>query len=118
MRPGQHPLRELERVLDGVAPGTHFVLAVDQFEEVFTACADEGERREFVDELVRVARDPDELGVVIVALRGDFYARCTAYSALSRLMAANHVLVGPMARDELRRAIERPAQRAGLDVET
>ena len=36
---------------------------------------------------------------------------------LSRLLGANHVLVGPMRRDELRRAIELPARRAGLRVE-
>ena len=34
--------------------------------------------------------------------------------ALARLAGANHVLVGPMLRDELRRAIELPARRAGL----
>ena len=33
------------------------------------------------------------------------------------MLGANHVLVGPMARHELRRAIELPARHAGLDVE-
>ena len=32
-------------------------------------------------------------------------------------MGANQVLVGPMRRDELRRAIEEPARRVGLQVE-
>ena len=36
---------------------------------------------------------------------------------LSRALGDNHVLVGPMSREELRRAIERPARRAGLVVE-
>src|SRR5205085_938899 len=35
----------------------------------------------------------------------------------ARLVSANHVLVGPMTRAELRRAIELPAQRAGLELE-
>ena len=34
-----------------------------------------------------------------------------------RLLGANNVLVGPMSRDELRRAIELPAERVGLSVE-
>ena len=55
--------------------------------------------------------------VVVLAVRADFYGRCAAYPELSRLLGANHVLVGPMAREELRRAIERPAQRVGLCVE-
>ena len=53
----------------------------------------------------------------MLAVRADFYGRCAAYPELSRLLGANHVLVGPMSRDELRRAIERPAQRVGLSVE-
>ena len=33
------------------------------------------------------------------------------------MLAPHHVLVGAMRRDELRRAVERPAQRVGLRVE-
>src|SRR6185295_12325053 len=54
---------------------------------------------------------------VVLAVRADFYGRCAAYPELARLVGANHVLVGPMRRDELRRAIERPAERVGLSVE-
>ena len=90
------------------------VLVVDQFEELFTACEDEQERGEFVAGLVRAARDRS---LVVLAVRADFYGRCAAYPELSRLVGANHVLVGPMSRDELRRAIERPAQRVGLSIE-
>ena len=54
---------------------------------------------------------------MLLAIRADFYGRCVAYPELARLLAANHVLVGPMRRDELRRAIELPAARAGLEVE-
>ena len=52
-----------------------------------------------------------------MAVRADFYGQCAAYPELSRLLGANHVLVGPMRRGELRRAIELPARRAGLRVE-
>ena len=61
----------------------------------------------------RLARDPRRRALVLIAIRADFYGRCAAYPELSRLLDANHVLVGPMRRDELRRAIELPAQRAG-----
>ena len=93
------------------------MLAVDQFEEIFTACRDAQEREAFVDDLVREAHDPDGHTVVVLALRADFYARCAEFPELARLVGANHVLVGPMARDELRRAITRPAERVGLRVE-
>ena len=42
-------------------------------------------------------------------------ARCTIGSG--GCVGANQVLVGPMRRDELRRAIEEPARRVGLQVE-
>jgi hypothetical protein len=112
IRPGEHPMQELAhgKQDDGV-------LAVDQFEELFTACRDEGERLLFVEALVRAAHRREGDGLVVVALRADYYGRCAAYPALSRLLGANHVLVGPMDAHELRRAIERPAGRAGLEVE-
>ena len=112
IRPGAHPLRELRRATRGLAPHERSVLVVDQFEELFTACGDERERAEFAAALARFRG-----GVVVVVIRADFYGHCAAYPEFSRALGANHVLVGAMSRDELRRAIERPAQRAGLSVE-
>jgi WD40 repeat protein/DNA-binding SARP family transcriptional activator len=117
LRPGEHPMRALEEVTADAARERRLVLAVDQFEELFTACRDEPERAAFVDALVAHARDLRGRTIVLVAMRADFYGRCGAYPELSRLLGANHVLVGPMHRDELRRAIELPARRAGLRVE-
>ena len=116
MRPGRHPMSALRHAMSGVADDEPVVVAVDQFEEIFTACQDDDERREFVDALMKVGEN-DERSIVVVAIRADFYSRCAAHSELSDLMAANHVLVGPMRRDELRRAIEQPAERAGLRIE-
>ena len=110
IRPGPHPRAELERAL---AHDPH-VLAVDQFEETFTACRDDAERAAFVAALVGAARDET---LVVLAMRADFYGRCAAYDELPALLGANQVLVGPMRRAELRRAIELPARRAGLAVE-
>ena len=50
-------------------------------------------------------------------MRADFYGHCAAHARLARLVGANQVLVGPMRRDELQRAIEEPARRVGLRVE-
>ena len=115
IRPGEHPLRELGRALDGVADAARVVVAVDQFEETFTVCDDEHERAAFVAELVAAARDGRY--VVVLALRADFYGRCATYPKLAGLLAASNVLVRSMQHDELRRAIELPAQRAGLRIE-
>ena len=137
MRPGERPLAELSRALaravpeaggedaapwiadalDRLEPGERLVLLVDQFEEAFVACRDEAERAAFFDALVEGAADPDERLVVVLAIRADFYGRCAEHAELSTLVSANQLLVGPMRRDELRRAIELPARRAGLRVE-
>ena len=106
VRPGAHPLAVLPEKTD--------VLAVDQLEEVFTTCRDEGERAAFFAELVRRT---SEGTTVLVALRGDFYGRCGAYPEFASLLSSNHVLLGAMRRDELAHAIEGPAERAGLQVE-
>ncbi|MBD0329418.1 MAG: AAA family ATPase [Thermoleophilia bacterium] len=116
IRPGAHPLREL----DALRPdprGERVVLVVDQFEELFTLCEEEAERARFVERLVELAAEPERV-VVVLTLRGDFYGHCAAYAELAELVAGNQVLVGPMSADELRRAIELPARRAGVRVES
>ena len=137
MRPGERPLAELSRTLARAVPeagreetapwvadalerlpaGERLVLAVDQFEEIFVACRDEAERKAFLDALVEGVSDLDERLVVVLAIRADFYGRCAEHADLSTLISANQVLVGAMRRDELRRAIELPARRAGLRTE-
>lgn len=116
MRPGEHPMRDFERT-GAAGSGGHLVVAVDQFEELFTTCNEEAERRTFVDALLACTRHPGRRTVLLIAIRADYYGHCAAYPELARLLAANQVLVGPMRRAELRRAIELPAQRAGLHVE-
>ena len=117
LRPGEHPASALDAAVAAAGPDARLVVAVDQFEEIFTACGDEDERVAFVDALLACARDPRRRALVLIAVRADFYGRCASYPELWRLLGANQVTVGPMRRDELRRAIELPARRAGLAVE-
>jgi DNA-binding SARP family transcriptional activator/WD40 repeat protein len=126
LRPGAHPNAELSRALAGdgpgralgqLAPGERLVIAVDQLEELFTLCEQEGERAAFADQLAAAAGDAERRALLVVSLRADFYGRLASYPRLAALVSASHVLVGPMDRDELARAIEQPAARAGLEAE-
>jgi len=126
IRPGEHPSRAVDRALFGcrlidaleqVPPGGRIVVAVDQFEELFTLCQDEKEREAFLDELVAAAGDPERRAIVLVSLRADFYGRLASYPSFGERLTGCHVLVGPMDRDELTRAVEQPAARAGLQLE-
>ena len=129
LRPGERPLDELRRVLvsgaedplaealDALPANERLLLAVDQLEELFTACRSDAERAAFAATLARAAADREGRALVVVALRADFYGRFAAYPGLAELLGANHVLVGPMQASELRRAVELPAGRVGLRVE-
>jgi WD40 repeat protein/DNA-binding SARP family transcriptional activator len=115
IRPGNHPLDALGDALN--ERREHSMLAVDQFEEVFTACSDVAERTAFLEAITEVAAAPDGATTIAIAMRADFYGRCAEHRALASLLASHQILVGPMDADELRRAIELPAQRADLSVE-
>ena len=90
---------------------------IDQFEETFTVCYDETERSAFIDALLDHVQDPGGRVAAVLALRADFYGRCSEDPRLAELLGSNHVLVGPMTPDEYRRAIEQPAARVGVHVE-
>jgi WD40 repeat protein/class 3 adenylate cyclase len=115
LRPGRHPLVALDRAQAGIGTAERHVLVIDQFEEVFST-ADPAEREAFINRLVAVAHDPQV--VVVITIRADFTGHCAPYPELADLLAANLVLVGPMTADQLRRAIEAPARRVGLRVES
>jgi DNA-binding SARP family transcriptional activator/energy-coupling factor transporter ATP-binding protein EcfA2 len=93
--------------LDGPA-----VVVVDQFEEVFAAITDEGNRESYLDQLTGLATRPGTR--VVLAMRGDFVGACTAHPRLAELVGDGTVLVGPMQPEEIRRAVELPAQQVGL----
>jgi WD40 repeat protein/class 3 adenylate cyclase/energy-coupling factor transporter ATP-binding protein EcfA2 len=108
IEPGEHPLRKIADTQNAD------VIVVDQFEEVFTLCRDEEERFAFVDRLLGRAEQDSR---VIVVLRADFYGHCASHAHLAAALEDHQALIGPMAEEELRRAIERPAERAGLVLE-
>jgi DNA-binding SARP family transcriptional activator/WD40 repeat protein len=126
LRPGSHPCEELDRALGGpgldealrrLGPTEGLVIAVDQLEELFTQGASEEERARFLGRLAAAAREPDRRVLVLCALRADFYGRIGAHPCFAELLSHSHALVGPMDREELTEAIERPAARAGLSIE-
>jgi len=118
LSPGAAPRHGLAPVLHGrQATATAVVVVVDQFEELFTACGDEGERAGFVAELLGLLEPGSAPARVILAVRADYLGRCAQYQELASSVADGAVLVGPMSDDEVRRAVKGPARYAGLEVE-
>ena len=93
------------------------LLVVDQMEEVWTACEDQGEREAFVGTLVELLGDPRSSASVVLALRADYVAAAAEHTELAALMADCTLLVGSPTPAEIERAITRPAARAGLALE-
>jgi WD40 repeat protein/transcriptional regulator with XRE-family HTH domain len=125
-------LRELETDPAGFAftvrqaamrrPGQRrLLLVVDQFEELFTQCSDEWQRRAFVTALnatATIGHGPENVpaGFVVLAVRADFEARCMDYPQLADAIQ-NRYLVAAMSERQLRVAITEPAVKAGSSVE-
>lgn len=118
--PTADPIGMLRTLFDGLpeAPGARLVLVVDQFEETFTLCDRESDRRAFVRtlcELTQGRHGPPAL--VVLAVRADFYGRCTAYPQLGSALEGAQVVVRAMSTAQTREAIEIPARAAGLGIE-
>ncbi len=94
-----------------------YVLVVDQFEEVFTLCRDEAERKAFVDNLLGAISNESTGTTIVITLRADFYAHCAQYVNLRESIAKHQAYIGSMGVDELRRAIEEPAKCGGWEFE-
>jgi WD40 repeat protein len=129
MTPGVSPARELARRLGEVSDTAgagdgqgrcHVVVVVDQFEETFTSCPDETERRDFITTLCTptATPGPGQLApLVAIGFRADFYPHALRYPELASALQRRQVLVGPMNGEELRTTITGPARKAGLDIE-
>ena len=92
------------------------LLAIDQFEELFTL-VEPPQRAAFFAVLSALTELADSSAKVVIAVRADFYNACAQVPWLADKITNNQVLVGPMSRAELRRAITEPARRAGLYLE-
>jgi WD40 repeat protein len=103
----------------GGGPGSvgRLVVLVDQFEELFTTCADETKRQALIANLLYAATAAGGRTMVLLTLRADFYGRCAAYRELASALERRQKLVGPMSAEELRSAIEEPARLTGCEIE-
>ncbi|AXE24677.1 hypothetical protein C0216_15480 [Streptomyces globosus] len=135
--PGRAPASELVRAVRAVTGGADAVpddpagltghlrdwaerrdvrvlVAVDQFEEVFTVCREPAERERF---LALLAALPCPRVHVLGALRADFYAQALQEPALAAALQRGQIVVGALTAEEIRSAVHGPAARAGLAVD-
>ncbi|MFE3765460.1 hypothetical protein ACFXPI_27290 [Streptomyces sp. NPDC059104] len=139
LAPGRDPMRALASALStqwNDAPGAHgedpaddpleraaqiqalarresvrIVVAVDQLEEVFTACPDPAERERFLRCLAAL---PSLDVRVTGCLRADFYGQALDQRPLAAALQKGQTVVGALGEDEIRAVVGGPAAKAGL----
>lgn len=93
------------------------LLVIDQFEELFTLCEDETERRLFLDGLhTAIAHDSTHLRIVLT-LRADFYDHPLRYPGFAEHIRDHGMTVTPLAAEELEQAVVAPAAQVGIAFE-
>ena len=97
------------------------LLVVDQFEQVFTQCPDDGQRQAFITALCAAAGagpgpGRESAALVVLGVRADFEARCANYPELAGAVQDRY-LVTAMTERQLRMAITEPAKTAGSHVD-
>jgi formylglycine-generating enzyme required for sulfatase activity len=122
LRSGELTLRNVFAACRSQNKGSRILLIADQFEEAFTLVRGDADRSHFIDLLLAGFPDPAPVSVpdicLVLTLRGDFYGHALRHRALADALQ-NHVEnLGPMNREELRAAIVRPAENAGVAFET
>jgi len=106
---------------DQPPPQRRLLLLIDQFEELFTQCPDERQRRAFITALHAAAtatHGPDQApaALVVLGVRADFEARCADYPQLAGPVQDRYLLTA-MTERQLRMAITEPAKNADSGVD-
>lgn len=100
-------------VIERLSGSERLLLVVDQFEEVFTLCPKEKERRQFIELLTQVAEIPNSRLAIVTAMRADFLEPCLSYELLTKLIQNEAVYMPPLLGAELEEAIATPAKLQG-----
>ncbi len=110
----------VEAILQKKPSAQHFLLVVDQFEELYTLCQVAEERQQFLNQLVATVaaaqqkRTPDF--TLLITLRDDFLGQAIDYPPFGeQLQQWKPEFILSMNSQELQDAIEKPAQK--LDVQ-
>ena len=97
------------------------LLVIDQFEEIFTFRPDPEDQQLFLDELLAAAsaaanhrRAPL---VLLLTLRADFMGQALGHRPFTDALQEGALILGPMNQEELRTAVEKPAELAGAAFE-
>ncbi|WP_460204657.1 nSTAND1 domain-containing NTPase [Scytonema sp. NUACC21] len=96
--------------------GKRLLLVADQFEELYTLCQDTQKRQVFLDRLLEATNLVNF--TFLLTLRADFLAQSLSYRPFADALQYRDLKLGPMNREELQAAVEKPAGLFGVTLES
>ncbi len=115
--PSSNPLERLAEAIKNKVEEREdncpLILIIDQFEECFTMCT-EATRKAFIEQIQTLLVKLPSLQIIL-GIRSDFRSRLREYPQFAAQMSKFNV--EHLSREEIREAIEKPAQRVGLLIQ-
>ena len=112
-------LELVTQILQNNESGQQMLLVIDQFEELYTLCSDEGMRHRFLDMILEATSAPvfQFKLYVVLTLRVDFLGQVLSHRVFADRLYQADIKLGPMNRNEMARAIANPATQQGVNFE-
>jgi hypothetical protein len=117
---GSVPLQDVFSKIQRNYPNHRVLLIADQFEELYTLCADQKTRHSFLDILLASfpssAHQSQYNHVLVATMRADFLGNALSYPAFGDVLKTD-VKLRSMNHDELSQVIAKPAEKLGVTFE-
>jgi energy-coupling factor transporter ATP-binding protein EcfA2 len=110
-----------KEIIEKCAPNTRLLIIIDQFEELYALCPLSEVRDLFLELILNAVSlsndNAPRIFNVFVSLRADFLGQIMSHRRMSACLSSADHKLGPMSPDELREAIELPAQKMNTVLE-
>ena len=108
----------VERIVQKQQGSSRVLLAIDQFEELYTLCPEPAIRQQFLDALVKAVEaqrsQQHSHMTVVLTLRADFLGQALAQRSFADVLQDAALMLTPMTHVDLKTAIEEPARQIGV----
>ena len=108
----------VDRIVQKHQGSGRVLLAIDQFEELYTLCPEPALRQQFLDALVKAVEaqrsQQHSLMTVALTLRADFLGQALAHRSFADVLQDAALMLTPMTHVEMKTAIEEPARQIGV----
>ncbi len=115
------PLSDVFTTIQQKHPENQVLIIADQFEELYTLCADESLRRRFLNCLLEGIQSPNfqsPFRIVLVAtMRATILGNALSYPPFADVLRKVQIMLGAMNSDELRQVIEKPAEKLEVNFQ-